>query len=671
MPEPNNKTKHSDDNEGVKIREDKSSLAEFTRRPLPTEEEMEDFENFVGEEAREEGIEESLNEIYQDGKGGIVDVKRLDIKKRHGFFFWFFTPLIIIGSLAGAGYAAYYYFYQQPGSDATAVEFTLDGKNEIVAGEEFFYTIHYQNLSNININDVGVAVAYPDNFIFLDSFPESQEKNSIWEFSSIPARRHGKIKIKGTMIGQEDETGIILANLIYTPENFSSQFKKETSLTTVIKDIGLDFDFDYVNSALVGEENEIKVKFRGKENNYINNFRLIFEPQENIEFVSGEGDKEEKVKYSLIRPGIWQINEVTDEEQELLIKFKFREKLADSQEIILNFEQEKEDSTAAGPDQTKSYEFYTKTLNFEVMKSDLNLTLIINGSRNDQGVDFGQTLNYSIVYKNKGETELKDVVIMAVLESDFLGWTTLEDALGGKEKGNTISWSKEEIPGLEVLARNEEGTIDFFIKLMELGEIELDKDYQVKSYAQFSVGETEETAEEAKEDTDRRSNTVINKINSDLTLDEQVRYFNDDNIPVGTGPHPPKVDEATSYKVYWNLSNTLHELDDLKITVVLPDYVAWGGKDQVTVGTIQYNNETGAVVWDIGRLPITVYQAMAEFSIRISPGEENRNKIMVLLPGTLVQAIDQETKTTISQTTKAKTTKLEDDDIASGDGIVE
>lgn len=50
----------------IKINIKKSSLAEFTKRPVPTEEEVENFEEYVEEEAREEEIEERLNEISND-----------------------------------------------------------------------------------------------------------------------------------------------------------------------------------------------------------------------------------------------------------------------------------------------------------------------------------------------------------------------------------------------------------------------------------------------------------------------------------------------------------------------------------------------------------------------------------------------------------------------------
>ncbi len=700
MPKPRKTNK--DDN--IKINEKESGIAEFTKRPVPNDDQVEKFDELIGEEIEsfyassfvntttgkndtedkkeqngelDEEIEESLNEIYQDGRGNNVNVKKLEIKKKHSFLFWFFIFFIIISGIGGAGYAAYYYLLEQPGSDATAVEFSLEGKNEVTAGEEYIYTVHYKNSSNINIKNARILLTYPDNFIFQDSSPVAKEKNSIWEFSNIVGQSSGKIQVKGKLIGPEEETGIVLAKLTYTPENFSSEFKKETSVTTTINDIGINFNFDYITSVLVGEENELRVSFNAKENSYINNFRFTIEPKENVKFMNympaEEIEKEDKedsevAQYSILRPGVWQIEEVLDEEKYVPIKFKFTEKKDKNEKLVLNFELAQEnDATSTEDAQSKQFQFYEEELDFEVMKSDLNLTLIINGSREDQGVDFGQTLNYSIVYANKGETEMKDVVIMAVMDSDFLDWTTLNDELGGREKGNTISWSKEEITELEVIARDEEGVIDFSINVMDIDEINMEKDYSIKSYTQFSVG----NLEEIKEDADTQSNTIINKINSDLDLSEEVRYFSEENIPVGTGPHPPKAGEETSYKVYWDLSNNLHELNDLKIFVKLPEYVRWNNKNQATVGIVKFNEENRIVTWNIGRLPISVYRASAEFSIKITPEETDKNTIMVLVPGTTVQAVDDETKDELELITKAQTTKLEDDEIGKGDGIVE
>ncbi|MEA3398122.1 MAG: hypothetical protein U9R06_00050 [Patescibacteria group bacterium] len=654
----------------VFINVENSSIAEFTQRPVPSEQEVEKFEKIIEDETKEEEIDESLNEIYQDDNGGMANVKKLEIKKRHGFLFWFFILVFFVGGIAASGYAVYHYFYLQPGSDATAVEFYIESEGEVIAGEEFFYTIHYKNSSNINMQNARISVNYPDNFIFFDCFPEHADaKNNIWEFDVIPAKNSGEIKIKGALVGSEGETEIAIADLIYTPQNFSSEFKKDATFTSIIKDTGIELDVDYISSVLVNENNEIKLKLRGKENYYLNNFRLTIEPQENLEFINSEEDSEDSgiVQFDVARPGVWQVNEILNEERYLPITLKFNNKISDIQNLPLVFEYARVNEISTTTEQIKYYKFYEEILNFEVMKSDLNLALIVNGRREDQGVDFGETMNFSIVYKNRGETDLKDVLIMVVLESDFLDSGSLVDNNNGRKKGNMISWSKEEIEDLAILGQNEEGIIDFSINVFELNEIDVTKDYQIKSYAQFSVGDKSEISETE----DNRSNIIINKINSDLNLGEEVRYFSVDNIPVGTGPHPPKVGETTSYKVYWDLQNNLHELSDLTVKVKLPDYVSWGDKNQSTIGRIDYDNDSRTVSWNIGRMPVTVYRALAEFNIGVTPVDSDKNTIMVLLPGTAVNAIDSITEDNLEKITKAKTTKLEDDGIAVGDGIVD
>ena len=149
---PKNKKNNNND---IKITREDSGLAEFIKRPLPTSEEVEEFEEMIegsaieddfsngeDDEIKDEEIDESLSEIYQDNDGQVVDVKKFDIKKRHGFFFYFFLFIFIVGGLAGAGYAAYKYIYLGVGSDATAVDFFIEGKETVAAGEEFFYTVH-------------------------------------------------------------------------------------------------------------------------------------------------------------------------------------------------------------------------------------------------------------------------------------------------------------------------------------------------------------------------------------------------------------------------------------------------------------------------------------------------------------------------------------------------
>jgi len=247
-----------------------------------------------------------------------------------------------------------------------------------------------------------------------------------------------------------------------------------------------------------------------------------------------------------------------------------------------------------------------------------------------------------------------------------LDWNTVIDKNKGKIKNNKISWTKDEIPALGDLTPNTEGTIDFSIKVKNPGEIDPTKNYQVKSYARFTVG----TSASSENSEDSKSNEITNKINSDLNIKERVMYFNDDNIAVGYGPLPPKVGEATGYKVYWNLTNNLNELNNLEIVTTLPSYVNWDNKNRTDLGTINYDSSTRKVTWHIGRLSITNTRAEAEFNITITPTSNDKGKIMVLLPGTTVVADDNATGSKINKTNQPKTTKIEDDQAINDDGII-
>jgi hypothetical protein len=247
---------------------------------------------------------------------------------------------------------------------------------------------------------------------------------------------------------------------------------------------------------------------------------------------------------------------------------------------------------------------------------------------------------------------------MAALTGDFLDFNSLNMENKGTTNGGTIIWTKNEIPELAEIKPGQAGQINFSINLLPFKDGDIGKNLSVTSYAQYGVNN------QAVKGSDNKSNTLISLINSDLNLSERVLYFNDNNQPVGYGSLPPKVGEKTGFKVYWEVTNNLHELTDTRVVFNLPDNINFDDKNLTNVGSISYDATNRQVVWDIGRLPVSVYRADAEFGISITPVESDRDKILVLSSGSTVSASDTETKNVITKKTEAKTTKLEDDSIA-------
>ena len=657
-------------------RELDSSLSSFVERPVPTDREVATFERVVNREARDQEIDSNLSEIYRDKDGGRVDVKKLNVKKRAPFLVRLFRRLLILALLALAAYFAYSYWFDKSG-DISGLDLKITAPDKVVAGEDFTYQVDYHNPTKYNLSSVHLEMQYPAGFIFGSASVPATSGNYGWDLPDMAPGSNASLTITGKMIAPADSANVILGHLSYLPGTFSSQFKKEASASTVVSGLGFNVDLNYSGTAFLNQDNEMSLIFSNIQNNYLGDFNISFTlPAEaNATVVTPDNTASSTPtapatptsatttdKFLVTKSGgaSWQVTglSTTTGRQEVPLTYLIKQKSANP-EIKVRLEKK----TADG----QSYIFWEKAFTPELVTSDLNLTLIMNGTKNDNAISFGQPLNYSLTYTNHGATSYQDVVIMASLSGDFLDWNSLKDTNKGTLQNGTIIWTKNEIPALAEIKPGAEGAIDFSINLRPFKDSDLGKTMSVVSYGQYSMNNIPIKSQ------DNKSNTITSKINSDLSLDEQIRYFNTDNLPVGSGPLPPQVGQKTTFRVYWTVKNNLHELSDTSVVLPLPSYINWENSNTTNVGSLSFDATNHQVVWEIGRLPLSVYRADAEFSLSLTPAESDRNKILVISPGSSVSAMDTETKDTIIKKLGAKTTKLEDDDIAglNNSGIVQ
>lgn len=663
------KNQEKNEAEALKIsKKDKSSLSEFIERPLPSAQEVASFEKKIRKEMNERKEEENsdeLLEIYEDAEGNIVDVKKIEIKRKRGFFRRFFAWVFWLALIGALIYGAYYYFFQNRQAGANFIALSFEAPKEVVCGEEFFYTLKYENTTSLALRDVKIEFNYPENFIFLESLPEPSFNKNTFEVKELSGKASGSIKIKGRMIAPDGTDNLIAARASYFLKDFSTEFKKEVSTIVAINGLGFNLGLSYSSNALIGEEEHLDFTIDNYKN-APNEIYLTLEAPENIswlDFTKTENLKEGEIKIEKISDTYYRLSGFNKDlnAQEFSLRYKIKEKTEDKQKIAIKMEQ-------VG-DNNENYVFYEKQLEVEVIKSDLSLSLMLNGNKGDKPVNFGDSLSYTLDYSNKGTSSLKDIVLMAVVDGDFIDWASLKDKPRGERKNNIITWSKNEIPELAELESGKEGRITFSLDILPFKTSDLDKSLEIKSYAQFNIG----SAGEVKDESENQSNIIISKLNSDFSFNEELRYFDEDNVPVGDGPLPPQVGQKTSLKVYWSISNNLHELKDIQMEFALPSYVFYDERSKASTGSLFYDEAGHRVLWTISRLPTTVYSSEAEFNISIVPNENDRNKIMILSSGSKAQALDSETNDVINKQAKAQTTKLEDDDISSltNDGRVQ
>lgn len=639
-------------------RQEKSSLADFIERPVPSEQEVAGFERVVQQEMRDQEIDSNLSEIYRDKDGDLIDVSTLKVKRGPSALRRLFSRLTLLAFIALIAYGAYFFLVDK--SNRASLDLNISAPDKVLSGEEFFYDISYHNTGRFALTNVDLSLKYPDNFIFLDSSLPPKESGDAWRLPDLDPGQSYSLSVKGKLINKADAPNVLEANLVYTPSNFSSEFKEQASANVITDDLGFSLDLSYLNSALVGQENEAELLFANfNDPLFINQFFLNISAPANIDIkdvslLDKESASSTAMKVDKISGTQWQLGGLASDSdpQKLIIKYQVNEKTEDKQTIIIKLEQ----LTGDG----RSLVFFEKNLDLEIMKSDLNLTLSVNGQTSDSPVNFGQTLEYSLDYVNRGSSPLKDVNIRLDLNGSFFDWESLEDSHDGHLSAGGIVWTKDQVPALGEIQPNQAGRIAFSIKVADFKEEDLGRDLKLESQARFNLHLSSDDPS-----SDRISNTVINKINSDLRFSEKILYFDENNIPVGSGPLPPKVGEKTSFRVYWTLSNRLHELSGAQVSLSLPPYVSFENQESIDAGSLIYDNANHRLVWDVGRLPIAIRRANLSFLISINPLPSDQGKIMILSPGASAEALDIETQGKIIIKEGAKTSKLEDDEIAS------
>lgn len=632
-----------------------SELSDFVEHELPKEEEVKKFDSYLKGRMEKSSVATSLSEIYQDDSGERVNVKEVSIKKKRAWWLRLLLWIVYLSLLGALVFFGYRWLMDRlPAS--SDLEFSIEAPDNLLVNEPFDYVITYRNRENVSLSNATVQVVLPDNFILDDLTPSAGIPLS-WSFEEISPWAEGKITLSGRLISRPGESNVINAEMTYQPVGISSVFKKSAFKDIILTSSGYDLALTAPGSLLVNQNDSLGFKISPREEKFVDNFFVSVFAPDYIALSSGElssGIKE-------VSTGRWSASG-TQGDQQMIVNLRASDRKEEPVQVIVRLEY-------LDPSSDKTFIFEERNTSLEVINNSLNLTLSANGKSAQQGVNYGENIDYVISFANRGERAVEDIIIMAVLEGDAVNWNNLGDSSNGAISGQTIVWTKNEIPELASLAKGRQGQIAFSVPIRPIHEQPLINQRQIKSYAQFSVGGN--PIDLSGDTSASRSNLLVLDLNSDVLLDEAVRYFDEDNMAVGTGPIPPKVGDRTTLKVYWTVTNSLHELGDVSVSTKLPNYVTWDGKDMVQAGSIDYNPETNTVTWRLGRMPVSARSLRAEFSVAFTPTVSDRNTVMVITSGTALTGTDNQTGHVFTQVQKAQTTKLEKDDISDTDGIVQ
>lgn len=274
----------------------------------------------------------------------------------------------------------------------------------------------------------------------------------------------------------------------------------------------------------------------------------------------------------------------------------------------------------------------------------------------------GTSTDLTLSYENTGEFDLSDVTIGIQSSNPFF----IKDS---------FSVSSEEYPELERVSAGERGEVTVTI---ELRDSILQS--ETNEYENLNLTTQAITSYTLGDGSGQRVSTLGSELTTPLTspvvLESFGRFATPTGDQLGRGPLPPRVGIETKYWIFWRVSGTTNDLENVRIEGQLPEHVRFTGRQTVSQGdSAIYSSETNSMVWQSelvkSTLSPTSKVAAIAFEIGITPTEEMINTIPTLLENVRFTAVDARTGAIITSSGANITTDLPNDLMASSKAFVE
>lgn len=503
---------------------------------------------------------------------------------------------------------------------AEDVQLEIIAPSEIGSGQEITYLIKYTNETRVNLEEAEM------------SFQEDEGLPALYQLGNIEPGQTDQIEIKASLVGQKGEVKLARATLRYIPANFSSYFAATAQASTLIGQAPLLISLDAPLTALKGQEIEYRFDYVNTSQEVLEDIKIEFSYPNSFSFKKAEPEPSEA-------DNIWQIEKL---ESDKLGQIKVQGMLSGQPEEIKQVE------VKAG--------YASTTAATQILASPLEISQVVPTLASP-----GEQLRYQIRYKNIDQRSLENVEISVQLEGEAFDFETLKIEQGSFDKyARKIFWNKAGVPELTILDADEQGEVNFSIKIQK----KLSTSSQIKSTAEIRSKDIFAFDEK------------ITKIKTRLTLNVKGYYAETTANIKNTGPVPPRVDETTTYTIHWQLTNLMNQCEDVSVVAILPDEVAWTAKTQVNAGELIYDvGEKQVVIWDVGKVPARtgfaspVYEAV--FQLSLTPTSDQVGQYVTLINESTLSGRDAFAQIELTGTGKAITSQLPDDPtISQIEGIV-
>jgi len=572
-------------------------------------------------------------------------VPRLETRPRGGNFFSKLSPMKWLLLILAIGVVSVGFIMLFSGSfRESGVILTIEGPEQIQSGEEVTYKVHYENQSDVKLDNVRLAFVYPADSVVIKDGQVRESITENIELDSLGSGTTGDIEFKAYIVGDTGDIKVAKIRMSYKPTNIKSEFDEKADLSTTISSFAVPLTLSAPPSAVSGQEVKYTLDYRNESDEDFEDLR--------IKFKYPEGFTPNNLNPSSdIDDDIWNVPKLGKGDGGRIVV---------SGTLIGREDEEKNVSVTLQRRVDGNDIDFEKTQTTTIISSP---PLLINMTVNDQ-TDLiatpGEILKYDISFTNTSRSTLLGVNLIVRLEGGAHDDSSYSGDGFFNSSNNTITWNAANIPVLASLAPGKSGEATFRIRVSDPLSVNLTaKNFFIKAIASL---ETTNVPKELGLDKLVVSRDLLTKISTNLNF-EQTAYYSDPAAGFSnTGPVPPMIGQQTTYTIHWTLDDTSNDVVNAKVTGFLPPGVTWTGNTLVNANqlAVAYDPGTGKVTWNVTVIPagtgfvLPKYQAI--FQVAITPSSAQQGSSVELIRQSEVEGQDGFTKEKIERFTFPLTT---------------
>lgn len=520
------------------------------------------------------------------------------------------------------------YLWQRQAFSKEVLSLEILSKREVEFSEEVEYVVKYKNNGAVCLEEPRLIFEYPKQALVSDNKPLRQEI----VLDDIYPGTEKTTSFKARLLGREGENITAKANLSYRPKNLTARYESETTFTTIIDSVPITFELDLPSKIESTKNFTFRINYFSNLDYPLTDLRVQTEYPSEFEFIESTPHSLEKNEWI-----IPLLNK--NQGGKIEITGKVFGQITDARIFIAKLGIFKEGEFILLKEVKKG---------LEIIKPLIYIRQEIN--RNPQYTARpGDWLHYEIYFKNIGENILNDIFIISQLEGEAFDSETIRSDLGQAEPGSSsVIFDGRKISQLQYLLPMEERKVDFWIKVKDdLGPVE--KPILINK---ISINDVREE--------------FITKISSKVEIAQ--KGFFQDEVFGNRGPIPPRVGEATTYTIIWQVKNYYSLVKDIKVKAILPLGAQLTGKifpeDETT--KFSFDSQSKEIIWSVGDLErgsgVFTPSKNIAFQVSLTPNQSQRGQTPKIINTATITGEDSWTDRILEATSPTIDTTLPDDE---------